>query len=97
MKNQFCLFWGVALALCVMSGKVFSEGSLQVLPTRIVLSSESSTELTLINKGSDKGVFRILLRNIRTDDHGAFSIAENTEEGDLFANKLIRYSPRRVT
>lgn len=71
--------------------------ALQILPTRIVLASQNSAELTLINKGSEAGSYRIILRNIRTDEHGKFHHADKAEGDELFADDLIRFSPRRVT
>ena len=48
-----------------------------------------SAELNLINAGDTKGVYRILLRNLRTNDQGEFSIAEKAQGDELFADKFI--------
>ncbi len=74
-----------------------AKDALQILPTRVVMSSETSADLTLINKGDEAGSYRILLRNIRADDNGQFHEVTEAGEGDLFADKFIRYSPRRIT
>lgn len=74
-----------------------AETLLQILPTRIVLDDERSADITLVNRGDSAGNYRLILRNIRTDDLGAFSTIETPLDGELFADKMIRYSPRQVT
>lgn len=76
---------------------VIADPLLQVLPTRIVLSQERSATVSLVNRGDNAGDYRILMRNIRADDNGVFKAVEQAQEGDQFADKMIRYSPRRVT
>ena len=88
-------FIAVFLAIIPISN-TFAVDALQELPTRLVMSNERSSELTLVNKGTDPGTYRIILRNIRTDDYGKFSEAQQAGEKELFADNLIRYSPRRV-
>jgi len=70
---------------------------LQILPTRVVLDGQRSADLTLINRGDEAGNYRILLRNMRTDDHGQFQQAKQARDGEKFADKLVRYSPRSVS
>ncbi len=87
----------IASMLFAASVGAVAQDALQVMPTRLMLTDQSSGELTLVNKGTNPGTYRILLRNIRTDDFGKFEEAEEAKEGELFANKMIRFSPRRVT
>lgn len=87
----------VCFLLLVLSPLAHAVDALQILPTRVVLASQSSAELTLVNKGSESGNYRIILRNIRTDENGKFQHAEKAEGDELFADDLIRFSPRRVT
>lgn len=89
-----CLF---ALGLFSPVVPLYAQDALQVMPTRLVLNRESSGELTLINKGNKPGIYRILLRNIRTDDKGKFETAESALEGERYADDFVRFSPRRVT
>ncbi|MFK7733558.1 MAG: molecular chaperone [Pseudomonadales bacterium] len=77
-----------------------AESVLQVLPTRVLMSdSERSTTVTLVNRGDDDGTYRLFFRNLRMDDDG--SMEEITENDSLldekFADKMLRFSPRRVT
>jgi len=77
-----------------------AESVLQILPTRVVLAKERSMTVTLVNRGNEEGSYRLFLRNIRLDENGKFSEVAETEvplEGELFADKMIQFSPRRVT
>ncbi len=91
------LFWSLSLIFVIFAPlTAYALDALQVLPTRFVLEKQRSAELTLINKGSSLGKYRILLRNMRTDENGAFEAVETAKDGELFADKLIRFSPRAV-
>lgn len=88
----------IAWALLLISSPLaHAVDALQILPTRVVLASENSSELTLVNKGSEAGSYRIIVRNIRADDYGKFHHAVTAKENELFADNIIRFSPRRVT
>ncbi len=87
----------IGVAVLLASPMAYAVDALQILPTRVVLASQNSAELTLVNKGTEAGSYRIILRNIRADDHGRFQAVEKAEGNELFADDLIRFSPRRVT
>ncbi len=73
-------------------------GDLLVSPVRVVLEGrERSAQVTLINKGNDVAVYRISLVNRRMLENGGFEEVEEPREGELLADDLIRYAPRRVT
>jgi fimbrial chaperone protein len=77
-----------------------AESVLQILPTRIVLEKERSMSVTLVNRGDEEGSYRLFLRNIRLDENGKFlevAEADALLEGEFFADKMIQFSPRRVT
>lgn len=75
-------------------------GDLLVAPTRVVLEGRVRTaEITLVNTGSATATYRISLINLRMDKVGGTKEIEaaGAEPGELFANDLIRFSPRQVT
>lgn len=93
-----------AMALTVfllcLSTKVHAESVLQVLPTRVLMSEAvRSTTVTLVNRGDEDGTYRLFFRNLRMDDNG--TMEEITEDdsaaNEKFADKMLRFSPRRVT
>lgn len=70
---------------------------LQVLPSRVLLDKNRYTTLTLVNRGIEEGRYRLYMRNIRTTESGEFVEITEAGPGDLFADKMISFSPRRVT
>lgn len=90
-----CLLCSLSLALPLLT---LAESVLQVLPTRVVMDGpKRSANITLINRGDEEGSYRMFFRNIRTNDQGEFSEAKQALEGELFANNMLRFSPRRIT
>ena len=90
------LLLGLLLLLPTLNTAIAAD-ALQVLPTRVVLEKARSAELMLVNKGTEVGEYRISLRNMRTSETGTFSKAEEAMPGELFADNMVRFSPRSVT
>lgn len=73
-------------------------GDLIVAPTRVVLEGRTrSAQLTLSNTGSATSTYRISIVNLRMTEDGAITEITKPDEGQLFAEKLFRYSPRQIT
>lgn len=72
-------------------------GDLLVSPVRVVFEDRKRVaEVTLVNKGQENAVYRVSFENRRMLRNGSFEKIEAPGEGDLFAEKLVRYAPRRV-
>ena len=88
----------VAQLLALTPRLAAAESILQVLPTRVVLAgNKRSMTVTLINRGDSDGSYRMFFRNIRADENGQFTEVETAVEGELFADNMVRFSPRRIT
>lgn len=90
----------LTVLLLGFSTSTHAESVLQVLPTRVLMSdSIRSSTVTLVNRGDEDGTYRLFFRNLRMDDKG--TMEEVTEEdptsNEKFADKMLRFSPRRVT
>ena len=73
-------------------------GDLIVAPTRVVLEGRTrSAELVLSNTGSASATYRISLVNMRMTESGSVTQITEPDEGQQFADKLLRYSPRQIT
>lgn len=73
-------------------------GNLIVAPTRIVLEGrDRSAQLVLSNTGSASATYRISIVNLRMKEDGGVTEITEPDEGQNFAGKLIRYSPRQIT
>ena len=84
---------------CMVTTQNFAIASanLMVTPTRIVFEERTRTaQVTLINNGTEQGDFRISFINQNMTDNGQFETVKAGEKG-LFANSMVRYSPRQIT
>ncbi len=72
-------------------------GDLLVAPTRLILEGRTRTaELALVNIGSQPATFRISLMHMKMLEDGDLKEIEKPGPEEVFADSLIRYSPRQV-
>ncbi|KAF3998801.1 molecular chaperone [Glaciimonas immobilis] len=70
---------------------------LMLYPTRIVFEkNQRAAQLELINNGQETATYRISVVNRRMNDVGEFAPVTSPLPGELFSDKLVRYSPRQV-
>jgi hypothetical protein len=87
----------VAALLAALATPLPAAAELLVAPTRVVLTPETrATELVLVNKGSETAAFRISIENRRMNADGSLDDAPTAQEGELFADDKLRYSPRQL-
>jgi P pilus assembly chaperone PapD len=85
----------VILATLLLASTAHAD--LMVFPTRVVFEKNMrAAQLELINNGKDTATYRITVINRRMNELGQFVPADPALPGELFANDLIRYSPRQV-
>jgi P pilus assembly chaperone PapD len=69
-----------------------------VTPTRAVLEGRvRSAEISIANNGTRAGFYTISLINKRMLENGSLEDVVEAQEGEQFADQMIRISPRRVT
>jgi hypothetical protein len=91
---RFPLLAACAAALAL---PVPAAAELLVAPTRVVLTPQTrSTELVLVNKGTETAAFRIALENRRMRADGSLEDAGEPQPGEQFADDKLRYSPRQL-
>lgn len=87
----------LTLPLLSLASLASAESILQVLPTRVVMEgAKRSVTVTLINRGDEDGNYRMFFRNIRANENGEFSEILEPQVDELFADKMVRFSPRRI-
>ena len=99
LSRWLCLLGVVALAASGAQAQR-GPGDLLVAPTRVVFEGRQRTaEITLVNTAATAATYRITLVHLRMDEMGGTQEIEagDTGPGELFADDLIRYSPRQVT
>jgi hypothetical protein len=73
-------------------------GDLLVAPPRVVFEGRTRTaEITLVNTGTRTATYRVSFVQLRMDENGVTREIETPEGGELFADGLVRFSPRQVT
>ena len=72
-------------------------GGLAIMPTAVVFEGRKrNAEITLVNTASTPMTYRISFKNMRMLENGTFEDIEEPQDGELFADQLIRFSPRQV-
>lgn len=75
-----------------------AQGDLLISPLRMVFeNTKRSQEVSLANVGKDTAVYAISVKNLRMNENGSFEEISVPDSGQLFADKFIRYFPRKVT
>jgi P pilus assembly chaperone PapD len=75
-----------------------AHADLMLHPTRIVFEKNArAAQVELINDGKEAATYRISLVNRRMTADGQFEPADNAQPGELFAEPMLRYSPRQIT
>jgi len=71
---------------------------LAIVPSRIVFDDRSKgvETLTLRNRGSDTLVYELFMTNYRMTDTGTYEEISEPDTGQMFADHLIKFSPREI-
>jgi len=87
-----------ALACLLLAPLLPARAELMLHPTRIVFDKNTrATQIELINNGNIPASYRISLVNRRMTETGQFEAAETAQDGERFADEMLRYSPRQIT
>ncbi|HEU4376656.1 MAG TPA: fimbria/pilus periplasmic chaperone [Telluria sp.] len=75
-----------------------ARADLMLYPTRLVFEkNQRAAQIELINNGTEPATYRLSLVNRRMSENGQFQPAEPAAPGELFAEPMLRFSPRQVT
>lgn len=95
-----CAVAALAMLLPDAGARAQGLGDLVVAPTRVVFEGRTrSGFISLLNNGTERGIFRITVVNMRMTENGQFErLEESTEKlpGENFAEGMFRYAPRQV-
>ncbi len=84
------------IAMVLLASRA-AASDLTVTPTRIVFEGrDRAAQVHLVNRGDKPAVFRIEFVQMRMDENGGMSEIESPNERELFADALVRHSPRQV-
>lgn len=88
----------ILLGLALLPVNLCAQGNLLITPRRVVFEgNKQSQELTLANTGTDTAKYTVSFVQYRMTEDGSFIQIEQPDEGQLFADKYLRFFPRSVT
>jgi len=88
----------ILFALMLSPDRSAAQGNLLITPRRVVFEgNKQSQELTLANTGADTAKYTVSFVQYRMTEDGSFVQIEKPDEGQLFADKYLRFFPRTVT
>lgn len=71
---------------------------LMVYPTRVLMTDKQRTaQVDIINTGQTQATYKITMVRKRMTETGEFQDVAAPEQGERFADEVVRYSPRQVT
>ena len=100
LRSRVLVLAAVVFGAVAQSGAAWAQsaGDLVVAPTRVVFEGRTrSAQLGLVNQGSGTATYRISVINMRMDQDGGMVEITEPDDGQAFAGRLFRYSPRQVT
>lgn len=100
IKRKASVIWVLVsiTALVIISNKSDAQGNLLITPRRVVFEgNKQSQELTLANTGVDTAKYTVSFVQYRMTEEGSFDQIETPDEGQLFADKYLRFFPRSVS
>lgn len=75
-----------------------ADAELMLHPTRVVFDkNDRAAQVELINNSRDAATYRITPVNRRMTEDGRFEPVAAPLAGELFADQMLRYSPRQIT
>lgn len=97
-KTSSIILLAILFALTLFSNSSFAQGNLLITPRRVVFEgNKQSQELTLANTGADTAKYTVSFVQYRMTEEGSFVQIEVPDEGQMFADKYLRFFPRSVT
>lgn len=86
------------LLLILLPSGLWAQGNLLITPRRVVFDgSTRSIDLNLANTGIDSATYSVSLIQIRMKEDGSFETINEPDPGQRFADKYLRYFPRKVS
>ncbi len=99
MRKYFSIsLLAILFSLLLSSSQLSAQGNLLITPRRVVFEgNKQSQELTLANTGADTAKYTVSFVQYRMTEEGSFDQIETPDEGQMFADKYLRFFPRSVT
>lgn len=102
LNSKFFILKFFISIMCLLSigltSFLYAQGNLLITPRRVVFEgNKQNQEINLANTGQDTAVYAISFIQYKMREDGSFEQIEEPEQGQMFADKFLRYFPRTVT
>ncbi len=95
-NNFRCRFACFFLFIITFFLSLNTAASLLITPSRVIFEDRTRTsQVTLVNKGTETTTYRISFIRQNMAEDGKFVPVEKNEEG-MYSDEMIRYSPRQI-
>ncbi len=82
----------------LFSSTSFCQGNLLITPRRVIFDGSKRTEeINLANIGKDTATYMISIIKFKMDENGKFQPASEDDSTQNYADKNLRFFPRKVT
>lgn len=90
--------FSLGVVLLALLAPLPARAELMLYPTRVVIDgSKRSAQVEIVNRGLEPETYRISIVNRRMTESGEITPVSSPEPGELFADGMVRYTPRQVT
>lgn len=93
-------FHTLSIGVLLVLGLVWEQAhaALTVTPTRAVFENNTrSMEIKLTNDSDKQTTYRISFKNLHMTEEGRFEEVDSDKTEGMYANKMVRFSPRQIT
>ena len=98
MKYRLLVSVTIFILLAISAVEVMAQGDLLIYPMSVVFDgSRRSQELNIANTGKDTANYNISIIEIKMKDDGSFEQITVPDSGQNFADKNIRFFPRKIS
>lgn len=98
IKRKLIFLCNLIFFSLLFSTKPFCQGNLLITPKRVIFEGPKRTEeINLANIGKDTVTYMISLIQFKMNDDGKFRPANEDDSTQNFADKNLRFFPRKVT
>ncbi|HAG91853.1 MAG TPA: hypothetical protein DCL41_08275 [Bdellovibrionales bacterium] len=95
MTRTFFKFFTATLLVIISTT---ASASLQVFPTRVVLTPDQKVfQVSIRHRGDKPETYRISTRYYKMNTDGSMSVADKVSPDDRSADGMFRYSPKKIT
>ncbi len=98
LQTKLIFLYNLLFLSLLFSSNSFCQGNLLITPKRVIFEgSKRIEEINLANIGKDTATYMISFLQFKMNDDGKFEQTNEDDSNQNYANKNLRFFPRKVT